>query len=242
MSQFINLAFKKVALALILCINITNVAMATNVTVDIGTNQSNSGHWTFSNGMNYINTVNPFSFINSFTNNIWVTGPGYVNTGIDGYWTASMNFNVSNLDTTQPSSIDINSFSVDDRAELLINGTLIDAVGIYGGVGTTGGLFQSAAGGSYKPTSFNDNKSGLHEVLLSTLLHNGVNTIEVIVNNTGHGIWGSTISTGIYNPTAFALDATITYDPPAIPEPSSIALLTTGLLGFGVLRRRKHQA
>lgn len=155
-----------------------------------------------------------------------------------GYSTPSDTFqvnqilNIVNLDTSAAASINIANFVADDAALLYIDGHLIDAVGIFGGAGSPAETF-------YTPNSvvsnvlFNANGTG-GTFDLSGILHNGSNSIVVDVENTGNGIYGPPSLNG--NNFDLTLSAAINYS--SVPEPTSIALLALGLLGFSSLRKQ----
>src|SRR5450759_242911 len=228
-------------------------AYATNVTVDIGTDAANSNLWQWTDGTNSLNsqvTYGSMSVARSQGLDVWVNGSstGYtLNQNITqstytGFSEATLNFNVSGLVPNTNVYINIASFGVDDRAALEINGVLIDLTGIINDNNNKQGVFQFAPGGKYVQETFNGvraypDNSSLNAVFSSSLLHDGINTVELIVNNTDNGISGNTIVNRGGDSTNVALDASITYDP--IPEPTSITLLIMGLLGF-CASRKKH--
>jgi hypothetical protein len=212
----------KMAKALFLCTSLASTSLFANVAVDIGTDSQNNGVWLLSEAATF-STASQDGWVTSSSGNYLVTAGS-------GFFTGSLTFDASDP-IANSGSIQINSFGVDDRAEILLNGKLIDAVGIFGG---GAGYFQSTANGSFVSTTFNADNSGL--TLSGLTLLNGVNTVEIIVNNTGNGISPNynTIPTRS-DPADVALVGNIQY---AVPEPGTIALLVSGLLGLGAWRKK----
>ncbi len=200
-------------------------------TLDIGSDSTNSNNWTFTDGGQFI----PQSSVLYVDNgDQWVNGWGFFNnSSATGFWTASLSFNALNPDGT--GTVNISNFGIDDRAEVLLNGNLIDAVG-NNGPGT--GVFQNSYNGAYISTNFNPDNSAL--TISGVSLNTGVNTIEVIINNTDQGIFGSTIPpTAGIDLTGFALNASVSYTPNAVPLPIASWLFGSALAGFIGFNRRK---
>jgi hypothetical protein len=182
-------------------------------TVRVASTPQYLSSWVFSNGVGPADVINsdfgifpgnpsaPIYAINGTLYSPWVpTDPNF-----NGYWTATYTFNISNLDTSAPQSISISSSAIDDRGVFLLNGQPLFATGLGGAPGT--GPFQYDPNGPYLPVAFNyvtGSFSGSGSYLV-----NGVNTLKVVINNTGSGIPGGIFP---YGPTYFNVDATFTFN------------------------------
>lgn len=251
MSQFINPNNIKLAIALFFCSSFICANADILDSVNIDADQTNLSQWQFSDGVSNIS-----SSLISVANdpNRFITGDTYLNSvsssmdpNFTGFWIANFDFNISNLDATQATSITINNFSADDRAEILLNGQLIDAVSILGPTAPQIGIYpqpvfesvytSDPTTANYVPTSFNAENSSL-SLNLSNLF-NGTNDLQVIINNSDNGAIGVTRPTSPGDATSFGLSGEIQYYVTTVPAPSPIVLFGTGLLSFLTLRYRK---
>jgi len=189
------------------------VSCSSAKTVSFATTAQYLPAWTFSDGVGVPDIVatdngnlggNPASpiYLVNGTN----TPPSYAatDTHFNGFWTATYQFNVSGLATNIPQSVAVSSTVADDRAVVLLNGVQLLANGLGGAPGT--GTFEFSYGGPYSPVTFtyvSGSFSGSGSYLV-----NGLNTLTVIINNTGSGINGNVFP---YGPSYFNLSATIGY-------------------------------
>lgn len=149
-----------------------------------------------------------------------------------GFWIADYSFVLPQNATGVNFSYD--NFFADDRAVLYLNGQAITATGIYADQG--GGEMVLTDGGNPQSYSFTSAISGTTS---SGFNIGGENTIEVIVNNTGQGIYGSNKNVSQGDDTFLSLSGTISYSP--APEPSSAAMFGVGILSlFGFRFRNRN--
>jgi hypothetical protein len=142
-----------------------------------------------------------------------------------GFWTASYSFNLASASDR----LSISDLASDDRAVVELNGTPIIGAGINGpGTGT----FIFTPTGTQVPFSFLGN--GPQSTSVTGPFIAGINTIELIVNNTNTGIVGGLAG----GPTEVSFSGTVT-----APEPMSGALLLVGAVGTAIaMRGRRGQA
>ena len=151
-----------------------------------------------------------------------------------GFWLAIYTFTLPSYATSV--SLTYNNFFADDRAVLTLNGQVINATGIISIQGAPGSMVF-ADGGNPQPYSFNGSFSS--GTVTSGFNIGGLNTIEVIVNNTGTGIYGSDRSISPGDTTFLGLSGTISYSP--VPEPSTVAMLGVGILLLIGLGKRNNK-
>ncbi|MEO8812608.1 MAG: PEPxxWA-CTERM sorting domain-containing protein [Caulobacteraceae bacterium] len=148
-----------------------------------------------------------------------------------GFWTATTSFSLSSTNAT----LSITDLAADDRVVVELNGAVVDAAGIYGpGTGT----FIFTPTGSQVAQTFNGNSNGIPVDVTSGFVV-GLNTIELIVNNTGSGIYGGL--TG--GPTSLTFAGLVTPNGGGVPEPATWAMMLVGVGGLGAMTRlRRRQA
>lgn len=190
-------------------------------------------------GVNVSLQTAPYTFLsydtsgNSLANDLNAAGTDGFSNGNDtgqnvGFWTASYSFNLTSTNDT----LSISDLASDDRVVVELNGTAVAAAGIFA---PGNGSFIFTPTGSQVPyNSFLTN--GAQTISATSPFIDGLNTIELIVNNTNNGIYGGL--TG--GPTSVFFTGTVT--PNAVPEPMSGALLLSGLAGIAAaVRRRRGQ-
>lgn len=168
---------------------------------------------------------------NSIAGNVVVSAPNQITNNDTAFYTASYSFNLA----TAADTLSITGFSADDRSVVELNGTVVAAVGIYG-PGT--GSFIFTPTGPQTSQTFLGN--GLQSLTISGPFVAGSNTIELIVNNTGNGIYGGLTQ----GPSSLDFSGVVN-SPSGVPEPSTWALMLVGFGGLGsVLRsiRKKSTA
>jgi hypothetical protein len=129
--------------------------------------------------------------------------------------------------------INFTNFAADDAAVLVLNGTALFGVGIFGpGQGT----FRFEANGPATPFTFNANGSSGS---ITGPFQAGQNTISFIVNNNNAGInpGGGGLTDG---PSSLTFTGNVTYDlAAAVPEPATWALMIGGFGMVGAAARRR---
>jgi hypothetical protein len=216
--------------------------------IDVGVTSANESRWEFSDGT---------SALSPAYNGPAVGVYGGTTPGFSGWWRADFYFSVINLDSSQPSFLNVSAFGADDRAALLINDQLLQQVGIFApGVGEfdwvkpvfsssetiypeheTGLLFAANYG-------YSDLSGGPYSFDLSEILLEGLNTLSIIINDTDSGIYGYTTEyVGVQQYSSFRFLGEVSYaQTTVVPEPSTFILLGIGLLGLGLCTRRHKQA
>ena len=217
---------------LILCFYANGLAAQT---IDISTNLYNALNWTFS--------TNNDVFTPTLNNNTYDA----TNQDVGGYWTANLAFDIN----SSKALININSFLADDRAQIFVNGHLLDSVGIYrSGESNVGGITICNAE-CINETNVAFNANGSSFFTLSNRLHVGFNQIQVVVNNTYNGIYNNDLYTDGLVPTVnnnhlctndstyFSLNATISS---LVPEPSYSILWLNAFILYSIQKIIKCNA
>jgi hypothetical protein len=207
--------------------------------IDISTGPAN---WTVSIPVEGVSNAAPFSgsttdganiCISSSCNSAGTWAGGGSLAGFDGFWTAQLTFTIPSGATGV--SLIYPNFNADDRAVLELNGTTFAS-----GPATGTGEMVLTDGGPNNPYTFLGNTSG---TINSGFNIGGLNTIEVIINNTGNGIQGppQNVSGGDF--TYFSFTGAVSYTAgTSTPEPGSMGLAAGGLLYcLTRLRRRSRK-
>jgi hypothetical protein len=177
------------------------------------------------------NQYHDFLSVTSTGNNSGTFLQGGSIANFTGFWIADYTFVLPQNATGVSFSYD--SFFADDRAVLYLNGQSIAATGIYADQG--GGEMVFADGSNSQSYSFSSAISGTTS---SGFNIGGENIIEVIVNNTGQGIYGSDKNISQGDNTLLSLSGMISFS--SVPEPSSLAVIGVGILSLFGLRTRKQ--
>ena len=236
--------------SVLVCLN-ASILPAIASTTDIGTDTANQSNWVFNTGGGV------------FTPGSAGGGNGYSGGSVDarnqdvgGYWTGTLNFNEASA--TSNATLTISNVSADDRTQIFVDGRLIESVGLGSGIGsfTTCNAGDTSCTVNNSVNFVNSGSSATALTLSHLVLNAGVNTVEVIVNNTDNGIKDAGTTDGLiatsvgngYNPltgaysyfdaTYSSLTGSITTSS-AVPEPASIALLLSGLLGLVGTRKKR---
>lgn len=130
--------------------------------------------------------------------------------------------------------LSVTRFVADDRGALLLNGAVIDAVGVFG---PGDGLLRLDAGGLDLRHTFAGG-NGSRSIQVAAGFQPGLNSFKIVINDTGAGILGATLD--MAGPTGLELQASLTYDLAPVPEPGTLALALLGLASIAV--RRNLQA
>ena len=155
------------------------------------------------------------------------------------YWTANASFNLPVGFTN--ARLHITSFGADDRGIALLNGALIDSVGLFA---PGDGFFTFTQFGPNVPFHY-DNGDGARDISITSGFLTGKNDISFIINDTSAGIFGSLTGgpNGRAGGAAYAFNADLGYDlrSGGVPEPASWALMIVGFgLTGGAMRRRRQ--
>jgi hypothetical protein len=128
----------------------------------------------------------------------------------DGYWTAQASFTIPAGATN--TVLHLETFGVDDRAVVALNGRLITSSGTYSG---GNGYMTLHNNGPNLPFTFAYG-SGAEDLQITTGFLPGINKLQVIVNNTNEGILGVPVPVTPYSPSSFGLTGEVIYTPPAV--------------------------
>jgi hypothetical protein len=143
-------------------------------------------------------------------------GNGVSNTENVGFWTATTTFDLTSTNV----SLGITDLAGDDRVVAELNGVVVGAAGIFG---PGPGMFIFTPTGSQVPQDFSG--EGGQGITVTSPFVVGTNTLELIVNNTGSGIYGG-LGTGT---TSIFFSGVVSS---TTPEPAPWALM---LIGFGAM-------
>lgn len=137
--------------------------------------------------------------------------------------------------------LNIGNLYIDDRGVFELNDVIVSSTGIFGpGPGsmtfTPGGLnvpyvfaYGHGAGGGI----------GTQNLDVFGPFVTGLNTIDILVNDTNSGIFGAPLTTGVnISDVHFSGTVTFTDGRVAVPEPATLALLGLGIFAIGAIRRR----
>jgi hypothetical protein len=180
---------------------------------------------------------------NPIPNNISMSYPFGTPTADNGstpYWTATTTF----AEPVAGESLWLVNLRPDDRTVVLLNGVM---VGAYGGLGPGPSTFVFTPGGPEVPQFFQNSccEGGAPlDANVGGPFVAGLNTLEFIVNNTNHGIFGNLTDQG---PSRLSFQGAIAASPPPpltfVPEPSTWAITLVGLvvIGVGMRNRAGHR-
>lgn len=136
--------------------------------------------------------------------------------------------------------LNIGSLSIDDRGVFELNDVIVSDAGIFG---PGAGSMTFTPGGPNVPYVF-AHGNGTQNLDVFAPFLTGLNTIDIIVNDTNSGIFGAPLATGVnISSVNFSGTVTFTEAPPdgrAVPEPATLALLGLGIVAIGTMRRRTH--
>lgn len=133
--------------------------------------------------------------------------------------------------------LNIETLSIDDRGVFELNDVIVSDAGIFG---------PGSGSMTFTPGGTNDSWEFLHgngtqdlDVFAPFLL--GLNTIDIIVNDTSAGIGGAPLATGVFI-SGVGFTGTVTFDVvgAAVPVPATLTLLALGLFALGAMRPRKR--
>ena len=162
--------------------------------------------------------------------------PGGSAANFDGFWIADYTFSLpANAVNVQ---FDYTKFFADGRGVLKLNGTIINSAGFPGVGGSLDGFMIFTAGGQPQPYTFNGPFGNVSGSATSGFNIGGVNTIEVIMNNTAVSVASPMVGLPDLDGTGLGIVGTISY---AVPEPS-FATLALAALGGAFLRIHRTTA
>ena len=154
------------------------------------------------------------------------------------FWTATTTFNGA-----AGSFLKITDLQADDRVVVLLNGVNIAAAGIFNSPAYVNGAFVFSPGGASSPLTFVENGtiSAVNYVQANVIA--GLNTLEIIVNNTFDGTQdcngpGGAPLCGGGNPTNLYFAGSVDVAS-AVPEPSTWAMMMLGFAGIGFMAYRR---
>jgi hypothetical protein len=149
--------------------------------------------------------------------------PGGSLANFTGFWTGSYLFYLPGNATDV--QFQYSKYYTDDRSVMTLNGAIIDSTGLPVN-GLYAGSMVFTEGGALQPYTFHGPNDGtLSGTVSSGFNLGGMNTVTVIVNNTGQGVVGGLTSLAWNDGSDFSLEGTITY----VPEPSFAVLSLLGL-------------
>jgi hypothetical protein len=221
---------------------IPNLAQATIFTFDTGT----ASDWNVTAG----GAVNVQPYVIPINNSFYVGNlisvtstangngtflPGGSLANFDGYWTAAYNFSLpANAATIV---LNYSNFFADDRAVLVLNGNIIDSTGIPIN-GSSIGSMVLTDGSAAIPYTFDSPNGLVSGTIASGFNAGGLNTIEIIINNTGTGVPG-TMEGNLtpFDGTDAGIIGNVSFT--VVPEPSIGAFGLMALFGFAFVARIK---
>ncbi len=153
----------------------------------------------------------------------------------DDFGSNAPSFSTDSLTFTLPTGftnavLQTETFSVDDRAVMELNGVVVSSSGIYG---PGNGRFYFTNGGPNNPFTFQYGNSGPFAPITTGFVV-GVNTLTFIVNNTNNGIYGGPRG----GPSSLYFDGTLSFGG-VVPEPSTWAMMLIGIGGLGAVLRSR---
>ena len=195
---------RKACLGMALAMMACSAAAAQQRTIQLSTTKHNFLKWTvyeITNGQ-VVAAVPVYDHKRTWGHISGVTIPF---TNCDGYWYLKRRFHIPVGATNLVFSI--TGLGVDDRAVILLNHAKVTSVGT---LANGEGDMQFHDPGHNKPYDFQF-IAGAVSFTDTVDLKPGHNELEVIVNNTGNGIYGTIQPIGPRSPSSFGIEATVSY-------------------------------
>lgn len=130
--------------------------------------------------------------------------------------------------------LNIGSLSIDDRGVFELNDVIVSDAGIFG---PGAGSMTFTPGGPNVPYVF-AHGNGTQDLDVFGPFLTGLNTIDILVNETRNGIFGAPLAGVELSSVNFSGTVTFTEGRVGVPEPATLALLGLGMFTIGAMRRR----
>ncbi len=153
-------------------------------------------------------------------------------TGQPGYFEVNQTFvlpaNAINV------ALNISFLSVDDRAVVQLNGTDVDATGIFANQGSVG---QFNFGQNAPTVDYTYNAPFVRNITVTSGFNiGGSNLFALLLNDTNNGIFGTVLPTTANG--SYGIAANVTFGT-GVPEPATWALMILGFGAIGGAMRRR---